>query len=143
MSDALIRSALEARLVTAAGFPDANHRALENATYEPQLGETWARITHRWGNEVIETFPRSGGRVFRFGIMQVDLFVDVASAERLDTLCEAVKAVLPPGLSLSPGAGITDFYIRESRRWGGQRERSWWWDHVDVRWDCRARNQTF
>ena len=111
------------------------------------MGEAWIRVTHRWGNERLRTLPASGGRVWRFGFMQVDLFVPLVPATggagALTTLAQAVKDVFPAGAPLAVGGTVTDFYLRESRRWGGQRDRTWWSDHVDVRWDCVVTNPTF
>lgn len=147
MSDTLIATALETRLFTVAGLPDAAHRALENADYTPIVGEPWIRVTHHWGNERVRTLPASGGRVARFGFMQVDVFTPVlpvtGGGGALTTLLEAIRAVFPPGLPLAIGGSVLEFHVRESRRWRGQRERHWWTDHVDVHWDCAVTNLTF
>lgn len=146
MSDVLITAALEARLFTVAGLPDTSHRALENMPYEPTPGEAWVRVTHRWGNETIRTLPYSGGRVDRFGLMQVDLFVPLVAttgAASLTTVLQAVKDAFPAGERFVLGGAVLDFHIREARRWGGRREGSWWTDHVDVRWDAVVTNPTF
>jgi len=137
--DADVKSTLETRLFTVSGLPDADHRALENTLYTPTVGERWIRVTHFFGNERLRTLPAVSGRLEVSGFTQVDHFIPVDSdTAAFETLMNAIKAAFAPELALSVGGRLLK--IRESRRWGGKRDKGWWWDHVDLYWTLSAVN---
>jgi len=137
--DGDLKAVIEARLFTVSGLPDADHRALENNGYEATPEEPWIRVTHFFGNERLRSLPAVGGRLEVIGFTQVDHFIPVDSnTATFETLMNAIKAAFAPELSLSVGGRLLK--IRESRRWGGKRDKGWWWDHVDVYWTLTAVN---
>ncbi len=137
--DADLKSAIETRLFTVTGIPDAAHRKLENKLGDTPAGEPWIRVTHRFGNERIRTLPAAGARLEVIGFTQIDHFIQLGtSTAGQDTLLQAIKSMFPPQLALAVG-GKT-LRIRESRRWGGRRDSTWWWDHVDIYWQLWAAN---
>ena len=141
--DTDLKTTIESRLFAVSGFPDANHRAIEDASFvPPDASSTWAVIHHRLGAEQLKTLPASGGRLWKFGFSQVDLMVPLeAGRGALDTLADAVRAAFPARLMLSVG-GI-GLEVRASQRSGMQRRGGWLWDHVDIYWTLRATNPAF
>jgi hypothetical protein len=139
MSDAAIRAALEAQLYTAAGFPDASHRALENQSYQPEPLETWARIAVLFTDAELGTLPASGAVRWRTGFLSVG--VDYAVGTGLaatDTLVEAIFAAFPLALTLTvAGHPLT---VRRQARGPGFRDRTRWQTVVDIYWLYRGVN---
>lgn len=128
-----LRTAFETRLFTVTGFPDADHRALENVTYEPVALESWARVTHAWGGEEPITMPGQGAWMEYRGLMTVNLFAPVdESPSELDTLARAVVDKFPYGLSLTVSG--KQVHVTRSRRWTGERDGGWHHVPVDVAW---------
>ena len=141
--DTDLKATIESRLFAVSGFPDANHRAIEDETFgPPDLSTAWAAVYHRLGVEQLKTLPASGGRLWKFGFTQVDLNVPFeAGRASLDTLADAIRAAFPARLMLSVG-GI-GLEVRSSQRFGMQRRSGWLWDHVDIYWTLRATNPAF
>lgn len=141
MSDTLIRSALLTRLETLAGYPDSAHRVEDAAFLPPDSTVPWVRPTLLFGNETTRTLPAAGARLQRIGLLQVDYFVALAVADStatLDALCQGTKDLFPADQALDVAG--RPLYVRESRRWGSQRDGAWLWDHVDIRWEYWAVN---
>lgn len=142
MSDAAIRTALEARAATAAGWP-ATAWARENKAYTPVRGTPWVRTTMAWGAEQLESLPAAGGRVERTGILQLEYFglVDQDSTAA-DAWIAAVRAVFPVGAFIAVAGGL---YCRidRIRRWVADRDdRNWHHQPLDVEWTLNYNNPT-
>lgn len=141
MSDATIRAALDAAIFAVTGFPDASHRALEDDSYDPAIGEPWARISHLWGPETLGTLPASGGTLWRLGLVKIGLFFPLlGGSSGGDTLAQAIKDAFPAGRSIAVGGRALQ--IVSSRRWDGGRDADgpWYLVPVDLSWRMRATN---
>jgi hypothetical protein len=139
--DTDIRTALETPLFAVTGFPDSDHRALENADYEPIINEAWARVTHFWGREWLGSLPAAGGTLWRSGILSIGLFFPLLNGPAdSDTLAQAVRDALRAGKPLSVGGRALE--VRENRRGQGRRDPGgkWWHVPIDVEWRLRALN---
>src|ERR1041385_5494338 len=136
--DADLVAAIEDRLFTVVdGLPDEQHRRMENQHYDPIADEAWLRVTHKFGIEGVTTLPASGGRLVKTGFTQVDLFMPLGEGrEQLDSLMDAVRDAFPARLPISVNGLKCE--VQYSRRWGGQRDGAWFWDHVDIVWVFRA-----
>lgn len=143
VTDADIRVALETPLFAVSGFPDADHRELENTEFEPTVGESWVRVTHFFGLETLGTLPASGGTQWRRGILSLGLFYPILeSTTATDALAQAIRDALPPGKTLAV-VGRT-LSITENRRGNGRRDpRNYWHVPVDIIWKLRAVNPSF
>jgi hypothetical protein len=134
-----VRAALDARLLTATGIPDADHRASENAGYQPIPGDPWVRAQLGFGPEELFTVPAAGGWRVHTGLYFVDLFYPLdAGPGAADTLAEAVLARFAPGQSLTGGS--TTFRVTRSQRRGGFRETDWYQVPLEVAWQVEAIN---
>lgn len=140
--DADLRAALNARVVATAGFPVAvelENTAVSGKAFVPPVSDPWARVTHRFADEVLRTLPAPGGRLERFGVVLVDCFVPLLSGSAaLDTLAQAVRDQCPPNLYLD--AGGHRCRVRRSQRLGGARRDAFWWDQISISWACWAVN---
>lgn len=136
-----IRAALEARLATVSGLPDADHRAVENTRYEPRVGETWLRHRLAPADERLLTMPAQGGWKQVDGAWRLLLHFPLDTGTTAgDTLSAAIVLAFPPGLTLTSGA--VTVRIDSSRRWSGGRdiEEGWYTIPIDVRWHVWATN---
>lgn len=139
--DTDIRTAIETALFAVTGFPDADHRALENTTFEPVIGEPWVRVTYFWGREWLGSLPAAGGTLWRSGLVNVGLFYPLEDGPGdSDTLAQAIRDALPAKKALSVGGRALE--IRENRRSEGRRDPGgkWWHVSVDIEWRLRAAN---
>lgn len=139
--DADIRTALETPLFAVTGFPDADHRALENVEFEKTIGVPWARVTHFWGREWLGSLPAAGGTLWRTGLLNVGLFFPLLKGPGdSDTLAQAIRDALPTKKALSVAGRALE--IRENRRSNGSKDPAgnWWHVSIDVEWRMRASN---
>lgn len=138
--DTDLKTAIETRLFAVSGFPDAEHRAIEDETFEPPDASTvWSVVYHRFGTEQLMTVPAAGGQLWKYGFTQVDLNAPPEGGRgALDTLADAVRAAFPARLRLPVGARGLE--TRVSQRAGISRRGAWLWDHIDIYWVLRAVN---
>lgn len=141
--DTTLKLTVESRLFAVSGFPDADHRAIEDAAFEPpDATTTWAVVFHRFGTEELKTLPASGGRLWKYGFTQVDLNVALESGRgALDTLADAVRDAFPAKLIFAVGS--IGLEVRFAQRAGIEQRKGWLWDHIDIYWKLRAANPSF
>lgn len=134
--DTDLRAAMMAQLATVSGLPPTSRwqgRLDESTGFSPTIGQTWLRLSMRWGRERLRTMPARNALVERPGWLSCEVFEPVDPAT--STLEDTVRAILdafPPGLTLPVGAEAVR--IVGSRRWSALREDHWVKINVDIDW---------
>jgi len=133
-----IRGMLQARAVTASGFPGSAQRAYEGVAFSPTVGTAWARMT------LVPTQGRSavigGALKAHQGLFLVDLFYPSGQGTAsVESVADAVKAVFAPGDTLTlNGESLRIRYAERNQPLAV--EADWISAQVQVGWLCHSPN---
>lgn len=131
--DADLRTALDTRLFAVSGIPDANHRAGENAKFDPTVREPWVRRVLVYGSRERITAPGQGAFVQEVGLYLVDTFhPELTGITTADALARLILLAFPPGLGLM--AGTVPVTVEYSLRRGGFRDTGFWRIPMEIKW---------
>lgn len=127
-----IRAALEQRVITVTGFPNAANRAWENVRFEPTDGTTWARMTLAPSSSR-PAVRGASPQILYEGLFLCDIFAPEGTGPNAaETLADAVRDAFTVDDVLTQGS--TNVRFRWSERNQGIPDSPWYQVPVTVSW---------
>lgn len=124
-----LRTACEARVATATGYPAAAYRARANTGFDPKVGQAFVLTDVRPLPARPVTLPAQDARMTTRALFLIELYRPLAEGpETADTVAQAVLDRFPWGLQFSAGAYAVQ--VHRAGRAGGRRDGGWY--HVPI-----------